>query len=84
MGTTSFKKITLSLLSATSLGAVLLFSSVLSAQSRSAIDVASLGPQIGESVPAFSLSDQFGRIQTLDSIAGPNGTMLLFHRSADW
>jgi peroxiredoxin len=49
-----------------------------------AIDVASLGPQIGERVPEFALPDQAGRIQTLDSIRGPNGTMLLFHRSADW
>ena len=54
------------------------------AEARVAIDVASLGPQIGERVPDFALPDQAGRIQTLDSIRGPNGTMLLFHRSADW
>ena len=54
------------------------------AEVRVAIDVASLGPQIGERVPDFALPDQAGRIQTLDSIRGPNGTMLLFHRSADW
>jgi hypothetical protein len=53
-------------------------------QSRSAIDVASLGPQVGELVPAFSLPDQHGQIQTLESILGPNGAILLFHRSADW
>jgi hypothetical protein len=54
------------------------------AQGRNVIEVANLGPQIGDSVPPFSLRDQHGQNQTLDSIAGPNGTMLLFHRSADW
>ena len=54
------------------------------AQFRTPIDVAALGPQVGERVPDFSLPDQNGQIQTLDSIRGPNGTMLLFHRSADW
>ena len=53
-------------------------------QSRTPIDVASLGPQVGERVPAFSLPDQNGQIQTLESILGPNGAILLFHRSADW
>jgi hypothetical protein len=54
------------------------------AQSRTVIEVASLGPQVGERVPAFSLPDQNGQIQTLESILGPRGAMLLFHRSADW
>lgn len=51
---------------------------------RQQIVVAELGPQVGENVPDFKLSDQFGEIQTLDSVMGPNGLMLLFHRSADW
>ena len=59
-------------------------SELAAAQSRAAIDVHSLGPQVGERVPGFSLPDQNGRIQTLQSIMGPNGAMLLFHRSADW
>ena len=54
------------------------------AQTRVAVDVHSLGPQVGERVPEFRLPDQNGRIQTLQSIMGPNGAMLLFHRSADW
>ena len=54
------------------------------AQSRTVIEVASLGPQVGEQVPGFSLPDQNGQVQTLESILGPNGAMLLFHRSADW
>jgi len=55
-----------------------------SAQTREPVDVHSLGPQVGERVPDFNLPDQYGEIQTLDSIMGPNGAMLLFHRSADW
>ena len=54
------------------------------AQSPITIDVHSLGPQVGEYVPNFNLPDQNGQVQTLDSIMGPNGAMLLFHRSADW
>ena len=60
------------------------FSTLASAQSREAIDVASLGPQIGERVPEFSLPDQNGQIHDMDSIMGPNGVMLVFFRSADW
>ena len=56
----------------------------LAMQSRTPIDVASLGPQVGERVPAFSLPDQNGQVQTLESILGPNGALLLFHRSANW
>lgn len=53
-------------------------------QEREPVEVAKLGPQIGETVPDFSLPDQNGRIRTRDSILGPNGAILLFHRSADW
>ena len=44
----------------------------------------SIGLPVGEKAPAFSLSDQFGHAQTLDSLKGPHGTVLLFFRSADW
>ena len=53
-------------------------------QFRTPIEVASLGPQIGERVPGFSLPDQDGQVRTLESILGPRGALLLFHRSADW
>ena len=53
-------------------------------QSRTPIEVASLGPQVGEQVPDFSLPDQNGRVWTRESILGPNGAIVLFHRSADW
>jgi len=48
------------------------------------VDVERLGPQVGEVVPDFSAIDQFGRRQTLRSIMGPGGAMLIFNRSADW
>lgn len=57
---------------------------VLNAQERTPVDVSSLGPQVGERVPDFALPDQFGQIQTLESIMGERGAMILFHRSADW
>ncbi|MDA1093034.1 MAG: hypothetical protein O3A25_07170 [Acidobacteria bacterium] len=47
-------------------------------------DVDQFGPQVGDIVPAFSLPDQTGQMQTLESIMGPNGAMLVFSRSADW
>ena len=50
----------------------------------SKIDVSKLGPRVGERVPDFSLRDQTGRTQTLQSIMGPKGAMLVFVRSADW
>ncbi len=51
---------------------------------RTKIDVAKLGPQVGERVPDFSLKDQNGRTHTVQSIMGPRGAMLVFIRSADW
>lgn len=42
------------------------------------------GPQIGDTVPDFSLVDQAGQIRNLSSILGSNGAMLVFNRSAAW
>ncbi len=53
-------------------------------QAPSRIDVASLGPQIGDQIADFSLEDQQGAVRTRDSIMGPNGAMLVFSRSVDW
>jgi hypothetical protein len=53
----------------------------LSAQS---VDVDRLGPQVGDLVPNFSAVDQNGRTQSLESILGPEGAMLVFNRSARW
>ena len=44
----------------------------------------SIGLSVGRKAPAFSAPDQFGHTQTLDSLKGRAGTVLLFFRSADW
>jgi peroxiredoxin len=51
---------------------------------RTKIDVSKLGPQVGQMVPDFRLSDQHGKTWTRASIMGPKGALLLFYRSADW
>jgi hypothetical protein len=48
------------------------------------IELMSIGLAVGQKAPAFSMRDQFGRVQTLDTLKGKNGTVLLFFRSADW
>ena len=53
-------------------------------QERQRVDVAKLGPQVGERVPDFSLPDQTGKTRNLQSIMGPRGAMIVFYRSADW
>ncbi|MGO9893887.1 MAG: hypothetical protein ACLPX8_06715 [Bryobacteraceae bacterium] len=45
---------------------------------------AGTGPAVGDRVPDFAGPDQTGRTQTLESIMGPKGAMLVFYRSADW
>ncbi len=42
------------------------------------------GPKEGETIPVFRARDQFGRWQTLETIAGPAGALIAFMRSADW
>ena len=49
-----------------------------------ALELMSIGLRVGERAPAFSLDDQSGRAQTLETLKGANGTVLLFFRSADW
>jgi hypothetical protein len=44
----------------------------------------SIGLAVGQKAPNFSTHDEFGHVQTLDTLKGPNGTVLLFFRSADW
>lgn len=48
------------------------------------IELMSIGLAVGQKAPGFSARDQFGRTQTLDTLKGPKGTVLLFFRSADW
>jgi hypothetical protein len=48
------------------------------------MELMSIGLAVGQKAPAFSARDQFGKVQTLDTLKGTNGTVLLFFRSADW
>ena len=42
------------------------------------------GPDVGKKIPSFSGKDQNGKTWDFDSIKGPKGAVILFHRSADW
>jgi hypothetical protein len=50
----------------------------------SSVEPMTRGLSVGQHAPPFSIRDQFGKMQTLDSLKGTNGTVLLFFRSADW
>ena len=43
-----------------------------------------VGPPVGARVPAFSAKDADGAPRTLQSLMGPSGLVLVFHRSARW
>ena len=45
---------------------------------------ADVGLGVGQNAPPISARDQFGREQTLETLKGAKGTVLLFYRSADW
>ena len=42
------------------------------------------GPEPGEHLPDFTLPDERGVLRSLADLTGPNGLLLVFHRSADW
>jgi cytochrome oxidase Cu insertion factor (SCO1/SenC/PrrC family) len=48
------------------------------------LESTSIGLAVGQKAPSFSLRDQFGRVQTLETLKGRNGTVVFFFRSADW
>jgi len=48
------------------------------------VPAAERGPALGQRIPAFAARDQFGKEQTLASLTGADGLVLLFVRSADW
>jgi hypothetical protein len=48
------------------------------------VELMSIGLAVDQKAPPFSVRDQFGKLQTLDTLKGTNGTVLLFFRSADW
>lgn len=44
----------------------------------------SIGISVGQKMRPFAAPDQFGHEVSSDTLKGPNGTVLLFFRSADW
>lgn len=42
------------------------------------------GLETGKSAPAIHARDQFGKDQTISSLMGAKGLVLLFFRSSDW
>ena len=42
------------------------------------------GPAVGTEAPLLAADDQDGNRQTLESLTGPNGLLLVFSRSVDW
>jgi cytochrome oxidase Cu insertion factor (SCO1/SenC/PrrC family) len=56
----------------------------LALQAAPAVNFDAIGPKVGETAADFELRDQHGQPRTLAALAGPNGTMLVFYRSAEW
>ena len=54
------------------------------AASALAADHVPTGPAVGATIPALEVKDLNGKTQTLASLTGPKGLMLVFFRSADW
>jgi len=48
------------------------------------IEPMSIGLALGQKAPPFTVRDQFGQVESLETLKGKNGTVLLFFRSADW
>ena len=63
---------------------LLLLTAGVAAQQPPAVDLAAIGPKVGDVVPDFELRDQNGAPKRLSSLLGPKGAMLVFYRSADW
>ena len=42
------------------------------------------GPEPGQRIPDFALPDQKGVSRSLPDLSGPDGLLLVFHRSANW
>ena len=42
------------------------------------------GVAVGKSAPTYQAREQFGKEQTISSLMGRNGLVLVFFRSADW
>ena len=42
------------------------------------------GPEVGSSSPILDAPDHAGTTQSLSTLAGGNGLLLIFNRSVDW
>ena len=42
------------------------------------------GPKVGTPLPAIAAADETGATRDFDSLAGENGLLILFNRSASW
>ncbi len=47
-------------------------------------DGATSGLNVGDKIPDFALPDQNGQPRSFRELAGPQGLLLVFSRSADW
>jgi cytochrome oxidase Cu insertion factor (SCO1/SenC/PrrC family) len=63
---------------------IVLAAVALAAGQSPTVDPQTVGPQIGSTVPSFTLTDQNGQSRTLQSLMGSKGVILVFFRSADW
>ena len=63
-----------------SLGLTLFLAAIAAAQAPGT----KTGPEIGQKAPAFEARDQNGQLQSLATLRGPKGLLLVFVRSADW
>ncbi len=63
---------------------LVLTAGVVSLQVSAADSAFKSGPEVGDAIPRFELADQHGKPRDLDSLAGRNGLLLLFYRTADW
>ena len=45
---------------------------------------ANWGPKVGSTAPMLEAEDQAGKTQTLNSLKGPKGLLVVFNRSVDW
>ena len=62
----------------------LLSAVVLVASAQTPPKSAATGPAVGSRAPDFTAINTDGRAQSLQSLLGPKGALLVFFRSADW
>jgi len=66
------------------LGPVVSFAAHQQPNAAHMVDVETVGPKVGDSLPEFSLRDQNGQVHSLKTLLGSKGAIIVFFRSADW